>query len=119
MQMAAAEAPPKVKIEIEIAKKKAEKIEEEEEEEVEAEEEVESQPKQRSDEDLLERLNTMGVCPQNFMWHTGPPWMSGHTEDAGCTPHPCDHCGAAVDTGFQCNGQGHFVCKACVESIYD
>ncbi|KAK3258648.1 hypothetical protein CYMTET_32312 [Cymbomonas tetramitiformis] len=69
-------------------------------------EEEDASEEELSDQAVQSRLQDMGVCPQNYAWNQ----LNGPSEE------PCFHCKNVFNRGFQCQGQGHFVCRECVVS---
>ena len=78
---------------VKIAPPKEEEKEEEEEEEEETE---------QTNEQMMQKLANIGVCPANFQWNRGL-----YNDSCGVCSKPCNN-------GYRCSGGSHYVCLACV-----
>jgi hypothetical protein len=69
--------------------------------------EPQQEPQQReiSAEELEAALKAMSECSQGYDWNE---------RDEMSNPCQFEDCGSTGDKGWQCGGQGHWICRQCV-----
>jgi hypothetical protein len=67
--------------------------------------------KNATDAQRQEKLRTSGPCPAGF------DWDRRQGVSFRCTTHGGVGCGRSVSDGYQCQGQSHWLCIKCIDSL--